>query len=128
MSQNAYLIGRLMSLADEFHRNYCKRERDGEFPRQFIGNALMPMALENPTAGLARLAERLTLYQRVADTGLRDEAGAVSRAIVKDSLPPRCSDAEKAQMLLGYLARPSGEGLTEITPDSDADNPEETES
>ncbi len=128
MSQNAYLIGRLMSLADEFHRNYCKRERDGEFPRQFIGNALMPTALENPTAGLARLAERLILYQRVADTGLRDEAGAVSRAIVKNALPPRCSDAEKAQMLLGYLARPSGEGLTEITPDSDADNPEETES
>jgi hypothetical protein len=88
----------------------------------------MPTALENPTAGLARLAERLTLYQRVADTGLRDEAGAVSRAIVKTALPPRCSDAEKAQMLLGYLARPSGEGLTEITPDSDADNPEETES
>ena len=128
MSQSAYLIGRLMSLADEFHRNYCKRERDGKFPPQLIGNALMPTALENPTAGLARLAERLTLYQRVADTGLRDEAGAVSQAIARNALPPRCSDAEKAQMLLGYLARPSDEGLTEISMNSDSDTLEETKS
>jgi CRISPR-associated protein (Cas_Csd1) len=127
MAENAYLIGRLMSLADEFHRNYCRHERKGlPLPPSLIGNSLMPTALENPTAGLARLAERLTLYQRVADTGLRDEAGAVSRGIDKNALPPRCSDAEKAQMLLGYLARPSGEGRTEITTDSDADNPEET--
>ncbi len=129
MSQNAYLIGRLMSLADEFHRNYCERERKGlPRPRSLIGNALMPMALENPTAGLARLAERLTLYQRVADTGLRDEAGAVSQAIAKKALPPRCSDAEKAQMLLGYLARPKGEDQTEVTTDSDDVNLEETQS
>ena len=128
MSQNAYLIGRLMSLADEFHRNYCKHERDGKLPPQLIGNALMPTALENPVAGLARLAERLPLYQRVAEKELRDEAGTVEQAIDRNALPPRCSDAEKAQMLLGYLARPSGEGMTEITPDSDAENPEETES
>jgi hypothetical protein len=128
MKQNAYLIGRLMSLADEFHRVYCKRERDGKFPPQLIGNALMPTALENPVEGLARLAERLTLYQRVADVNLRDEVGAVERAIDKNDLPARCSDAEKAQMLLGYLARPSGQGQTHNTPENDADNPEEKKS
>jgi hypothetical protein len=128
MSQNAYLIGRLMSLADEFHRDYCKHERGGDLPKQLIGNALMPTALENPVAGLARLAERLTLYHRVAETRLRDEAGAVERVIEKQNLPTRCSDVEKAQMLLGYLARPYREGRTEITADNDATSTEESKS
>ncbi len=126
MSQNAYLISRLMSLADEFHREYCKHERKGQVPPQFIGNALMPTALENPVTGLARLAERITLYHRVAEARLRDEAGAVERAIDKDNLPTHCSDAEKAQMLLGYLARPSAADRTQTTPDNDGTNAQET--
>lgn len=128
MSQNAYLIGRLMSIADEFHRNYCKHERDGRQPPQLLGNALMPTALENPVAGLARLAERFSLYQRVAGKGLREQAGEVEQAIKKDELPNRCSDTEKAQMLLGYLARSLPEGQTVLQPTDEDDNPEETHS
>ena len=134
MSENAYLIGRLMSLADEFHKLYCDKERKGQYPPQFIGNALMPTALENPAEGLARLAERLTLYIRVADRDkergpvLRKNAGDIERTIVKNNLSTRNSDAEKAQMLLGYLARSNGEVLTEITTDSDTDTLEEKKS
>ncbi len=106
MSRNPYLIGQLLSLADEFHRNYCKHEREGRLPPRLIGNALMPTALERPTEGLARLSERLLLYQSVATTELRDRAGMIEKAIDKDALPPHCSDEDKAQMLLGYLARP----------------------
>jgi hypothetical protein len=105
MSRNPYLIGQLLSLADEFHRNYCQHEREGKLPPRLIGNALMPTALERPTEGLARLSERFLLYHSVASKELRDRAGMIERAIDKDSLPPHCSDEDKAQMLLGYLAR-----------------------
>jgi hypothetical protein len=106
MQRNSYLIGRLLSIADEFHRNYCRIARDAEMPPRLIGNALMPTALENPEEGLARLAERIVLYQSVAPVSLREAAAEVERAIDKDALPSRCTDEEKAQMLLGYLARP----------------------
>ena len=106
MRGNAYLIGRLLSTADEFHRNYCDHERAGEKPNQLIGNALVPTALENPVAALARLADRLPLYQRVADESLRVKIGRIEQSIDKSNLPTRCDDTERAQMLLGYLARP----------------------
>ena len=76
MNDNPYLIGRLLSLADRLHRNYCDHERDGKLPPQLIGNALMPTALDNPAAGLARLSERLPLYYRVAETALADCGGS----------------------------------------------------
>ena len=136
MRQNAYLIGRLMSLADELHREYCKHERGNQFPPQLIGNALLPTALESPVAGLARLSERLPLYlrelrdvhgRRIENTELRDKAGAVEQAIDKDRLPRNCTDMEKAQMLLGYLARPGVQTPTEVTTtDSDHTITEET--
>jgi len=129
MRQNAYLIGRLMSIADKLHRNYCEHEREGlRLPHQLIGNSLMSTALENPVAGLARLASPWTLYQRVADQKLRAEAGAVEQAIDKDNLPQSCTDMEKAQMLLGYLALPDVHALTEVITDNDDANLEEKQS
>lgn len=128
MSSNAYLIGRLLSLADEFHRFYCDQERDRNKPPQLIGNALMPTALDNPVAGLARLSERFTLYQRVADGPLRDRLGEVERDIDKATLKDRCTDLEKAQMLLGYIARPDLEGRNEGTPTTETDNLKEPQS
>jgi hypothetical protein len=107
MSRNHYLIGRLFSTADEFHRQYCQHARDGAIPSgRLLGNALMSTALDNPTQALARLAERLLLYQTVADSDLRNKAGQIESAIDKSELPTTCNDAEKAQLLLGYLARP----------------------
>jgi hypothetical protein len=126
MSSNAYLIGRLLSVADEFHREYCKHERRGNYPPQFIGNALMPTALDNPVAGLARLADRLLLYQRVADEELRALMGGIERGIDRSLLRTSCTDVEKAEMLLGYLARPELKEQAPGVPGTAEENPEET--
>ena len=87
MRSNSYLIGRLLNMADEFHRTYCRVMREGQFPQRLIGNALMPTALENPKQGLARLAERLVLYLSVAPTELRKAAADIELAIDKNALP-----------------------------------------
>jgi hypothetical protein len=106
MRENPYWVGRLLSLADRLHLNYCRHERRGQVPPQLLGNALMPTALENPLAGLARLSERLPLYYRCADRDLRAALAEVEQAIDRGALRDRSSEMEKAQMLLGYLARP----------------------
>jgi hypothetical protein len=43
----AFLVGRLLSLADTLHREYCRHVRGGDIPPQLIGNALMPVASDN---------------------------------------------------------------------------------
>jgi hypothetical protein len=111
-------IGRLLALADSLHQQYCKHVRKSETPSQLIGNALFNTALEQPVFALARLAERLTPYQAWARTfqsgdptagvGLvkyfLGEIAACTAAIRIDELPDRMSDADKAKLLLGYLA------------------------
>lgn len=106
MAAMPYWIGRLLAVADKFHRNYCDVERDRKYPPQLIGNATMPTCLENPQAGLARLSERLPLYQQVAGVQLGTEAAEIVSNIDPENLPKRATDEQKAQMLLGYLARP----------------------
>jgi hypothetical protein len=118
MKSNSYLIGRLMNMADKFHRNYCQVVREGQFPPRLIGNALMPTALENPTAGLARLADRVLLYLSVAPVELRTAAADIERAIDKDALPGACNDEQKAQMLLGYLASVESADVQTIVPET----------
>lgn len=121
-----FLIGRMMALADLLHKEYCRKVRapkEGEgqedsdkgLPRQLIGNATMAVAMDSPTAGLARLAERIVLYQGWANTVTGKEVdlakwtleqyGKVADELGKLALPAQCADADKAQMLLGYLAR-----------------------
>jgi len=111
-------IGRLLALADSLHLQYCKHVRTGDSPSQLIGNALFNTALEQPVFALARLAERLTSYQAWARTfqsndpeagvGLvkyfLGEIAACTASIRLDELPQRMSDADKAKLLLGYLA------------------------
>lgn len=106
MSDMPYWIGCLLALADRFHRNYCDLQRERKYPPQLIGNATLSACLENPQAGLARLAERLPLYQQVAGKELRREAAEVTHHIDPTKLPDRATDLHKAQILLGYLARP----------------------
>jgi len=128
-----FLVGQMMSLADTLHKEYCrhvrasrkdatgsgdKAETQGSdssgLPRQLIGNAAMAVALENPTAGLARLSERILIYQSWANTASGDTGYAgwalaeyreISKKLGPMVLPDRCTDADKAQMLLGYLSR-----------------------
>jgi hypothetical protein len=111
-------FGRLLALADSLHLQYCKYVRKGESPSQLIGNALFSTALEQPVFALARLAERLTPYQAWARTFQSDdpnagvglikyflgEIAACTAAIHLEQLPDRMLDADKAKLLLGYLA------------------------
>jgi hypothetical protein len=118
MRESITQCGRLLALADSLHLQYCKHVRKGESPSQLIGNALFSTALEQPVFALARLAERLTPYQAWARTFQSDdpkagvglvkwflgEIAACTSAIHLEQLPDRMLDADKAKLLLGYLA------------------------
>jgi len=117
MNSPAYLVGRFLSLADDLHLKYCQQVRKGSIPPQLVGNALMPTALETPEKALSMLSQRILPYQAWAKTLSGDEKdvglvkyflkqiGEVSNQLKEAGLSPTCSDTDKAQMLLGYLAR-----------------------
>lgn len=117
MNSPAYLVGRFLSLADDLHLKYCQQVRKGSVPPQLVGNALMPTALETPEKALSMLSQRILPYQAWAKTLSGDEKdvglvkyflkqiGEVSNQLKEEGLSPTCSDTDKAQMLLGYLAR-----------------------
>lgn len=115
MKTAPYLIGRMLSLADQIHYHYCQHVRNARTPTQLIGNALMATALEEPEKALAMYAQRILPYQAWAKTSSGEGAGlakyflselgkACSDVTLVD-VPRRCADADKAQMLLGYLAK-----------------------
>lgn len=115
MKTAPYLIGRMLSLADQVHYHYCQHVRKGSIPSQLIGNALMTTALEEPEKALALYAQRILPYQAWAKTtggegaGLAkyflSELGKVCSEVALVDVPSRCDDMDKAQMLLGYLAK-----------------------
>lgn len=116
MNSPAYLVGRFLSLADDLHLKYCQQVRKGSIPPQLVGNVLMPTALETPEKALSMLSQRILPYQAWAKTLSEDEKdvglvksflgkiGAVSNQLRECQIPSTCSDIDKAQMLLGYLA------------------------
>ena len=116
MTASPYLVGRLLSLADQLHYHYCQHVRGGKVPPQLMGNALMATALEEPIKALALYSNRVLPYQAWAKTVSGDEArlahyflgelGKVCAEMKQATLPERCMDSDKAQMLIGYLARP----------------------
>lgn len=116
MNAPAFLVGQFLSLADQLHLKYCEHVRKGSIPPQLVGNALMPTALEEPVKALSMLSQRILPYQAWANT-LREgedigliryflgQLGEVSGKLKELDIPAQCFDADKAQMLLGYLAR-----------------------
>lgn len=118
MQESTAQLGRLLALADSLHQHYCIQVRKGETPSQLIGNALLSTALEQPVFALARLSERIAPYQAWAKTLKGDDAAGnvglvkyflggmaeCSSVIRVDGLPQKMSDADKAKLLLGYLA------------------------
>lgn len=124
MKSTPYLVGRLLSLADQLHYHYCKHVRDGSVPPQLMGNALMPTALEEPVKALSLYCNRILPYQAWAKTTSDEKAVGLARYFLAElgkvcselgevcsdapsmNLPERCTDVDKAQMLIGYLARP----------------------
>ena len=120
MTSSAFLVGRLLNLADSLHLEYCKGARKGSVPPQLIGNALMATALETPEKALSMLSQRVLPYQAWARslTGADDvrlakfflkHIGEVTAQLKDIPLPQRSNDTDKAQMLLGYLARVESE-------------------
>lgn len=99
MKSAPYLVGRLLSLADQLHFQYCQKVREGGVPPQLMGNALMATALEEPVKALAVYANRILPYQAWAKTvsgesaGLAryflSELGKVSADISQTTLPAR---------------------------------------
>ncbi len=120
MQEAAFLLGRFLSFVDTLHLQYCvvKRDksRDGSgVPPQLLGNQHLAIAALNPPGALAMLCDRLRIYKAWADTDGSGEAGLAKWAVgrlgeaasaLKGALPQRAlNDVEKAEMLLGYLAR-----------------------
>lgn len=120
MRSTTFLVGRLLALADLLHKEYCLDVRKGSIPTQLVGNALMPTALENPQQAIARLGERVYVYRSWVDKGYSSkepgkkyalarwavkQMGLVSHELSKQEVPTRTSEADRAQMLLGYLSR-----------------------
>ena len=116
MHKSPFLVGRMLALADTLHKEYCVHHRK-DVPSQLIGNATMGIALDNPVSAMARLAERLPVYQSWANTTEGDkgwagwalsEMGKTSPKLADVLRPEPCNDLANAQMPLGYLARPKG--------------------
>lgn len=127
MKSQAYLTGNFLALSDKLHYQYCKyvrttkheREQDEKkvnVPPELIGCALMSTALDSPTIALARLAERIRPYAAWAGTyqgenfksirwilkKYRELSEELAQTISEEK--KRMTDAEKAMLLLGYLA------------------------
>jgi hypothetical protein len=116
MTSSTFLVGRLLSLADQLHLEYCRHVRNNSVPPQLVGNALMATAQEEPVKALSLLWGRIKPYHAWAQTlkegdnvGLvkyfLKNLGDISEQLQGIQLPQRCTDTDKAQMLLGYLSR-----------------------
>ncbi len=115
MKSSPYLIGRLLSLADQLHVQYCREVRKGQVPPQLVGNALMTSAMETPEKALALIWQRIKPYHAWAQTVqggdevrlvkyFLSEISRVCASLSDKDLPSRCSDTDKVAMLLGYLS------------------------
>jgi hypothetical protein len=104
-----------LSLADLLHLQYCEVKRDKDVPPQLLGNQHLAVAALNPVEAVSLLGDRLRIYKAWADTDQRGEAALAKWAVgrmgevalgLTGRLPERAmTDVEKAELLLGYLAR-----------------------
>ena len=129
MKSPSFLIGRLLSLADQLHVRYCHEVRNGQVPPQLVGNALMTNAMETPEKALALFWQRIKPYHAWAQTVqsgkevrltkyFLGEIGRVCASLSETTLPRRCSETDKVAMLLGYLARFEKENANQNSPNS----------
>lgn len=123
MHSVAFNIGRLMMLSDVVHREYCLNvnpqkgsTKSGKVPPQLIGNSLMPTAAEFPNRALDLLRERIKIYKAWADTvdandntkiakWAINQIGNVALEMSMQEIPESFDEVERAQVLLGYLAK-----------------------
>ena len=130
MQSPFFYLGRMLRLADQLHLEYCRRRRKGSIPARLLGNALLPTMLQQPAKGLARLGERLRVYQAWATTDSSEHArlakwllgrlGDVTLHLSNQPIPTRATEVDRAQLLLGYLAH-----IPSDKPQPTDDSPEE---
>ena len=122
MNETAFLVGRLLALADTLHREYCLHIRNGDIPPQLMGNALMPVAADNPRETIDRLRERMMIYKAWADRGKGEvrlakwavgQIGELCFKLSQSPLPTETDQAFRAELLLGYMARTSTQKNTD---------------
>ena len=133
MKTPAFWVGRMLSLADQLHLQYCYQVRKKDVPPQLVGNSLMSTALSTPEHAISILAERVKPYYAWAQTVqsgenvglakyLLSQLSAVSTQLAEHEIPKQTNDSDRAAMLLGYLSRPEKETPTEK---NDGDNEDE---
>ena len=118
MEATPYLMGQLLKAADELHALYCKVVRSNQIPPQLVGSALFVAASETPGRTLSQLSVRMAPYLSWAKqyrTKNEDSSGLAgwylkvfeqiaNKLATEYSVPMRWSDAQKAQLFIGYLA------------------------
>lgn len=118
MKDTPYLMGQLLKASDELHALYCKVVRNNQIPPQLAGSALFVAASETPGRTLAQLAVRMTPYLSWAKqyrTKNEESSGLagwylkvferIANQLTEEfSVSMRWSDAQKAQLFIGYLA------------------------
>ena len=119
MEGRDYLLGQFLQCADELHLLYCEHVRGGSVPPQLIGNAAMPMALENPTKAVEVLGARVPVYF----AWLTQKASTKIRP-ADDGVTPRkfseMNDAEKSTLRAKSISRRLGELSAELNGKLDA--------
>ena len=136
MKSPSYLVGRLLSLADQLHVQYCHQVRKGQVPPQLVGNALMTSAMETPEKALALFWQRIKPYHAWAQTVqgggevrlakyFLGEMGRICASLSEKDMPSQCTDTDKVAMLLGYLTRPEGEKSNDDLPNASNEGEQE---
>ncbi len=122
MKEFPYLLGQLLKAADCLHELYCDNVRDKQFPPQLVGGSLYNAAADFPMQTLAQLGQRINPYLNWANAHKNAKITSTEKASpsagyylnvfrqIADQLAgglkeqARFSDAEKAQLFIGYLA------------------------
>lgn len=123
MEASAFLLGRFLALADTLHEQYCRVVRKGDVPPQLLGYQHFAMAADNAQSALAVLHSRLGVYYQWARTTTpeaekpeitksvriaqwaRGRMGEVAAQLTGHIPDGPLNDLDRAEMLLGYLAR-----------------------
>lgn len=124
MKDTFFYIGQFLSVVDTLHHEYCKHVR-GSVPPQLLGNAHLQIALDNPESAIELMSSRLRVYQAWARTGQGEEMrlarwalGQLSKIcsqLAEIPLPSSTTSSDRAQILLGYLAKPESIQVNEAT-------------
>lgn len=133
MKDAPYLIGQLLAAADRLHERYCRRDDPkAGLPSKLLGNSLVVTAGRNPQRALAMLQERFPIYRAWADgagdgLGLwaANRFGEAAEKLVGIGIPASMTDADRAELLLGYAAGINGKKAASTTESKEEANANE---